>query len=59
MEQQLSSDSDSSIIIKPTSADSDMDTSVPELRRTDSVIVSLFVQLHYRSQIFVHRAQSE
>lgn len=43
MEQQLSSDSNSTIIIKPTSADSDMDTSVPELRRTDSVIVSLFV----------------
>lgn len=42
MEQQLSSDSNSTIIIKPTSADSDMDTSVPELR-TDSVIVSLFV----------------
>ncbi|XP_039883063.1 uncharacterized protein LOC120730671 isoform X2 [Simochromis diagramma] len=59
MEQQLSSDSDSSIIIEHTSADSDVDTSVPELRRTDSVIVSLFVQLHYRSQIFVHRAQSE
>lgn len=35
MEQQLSSDSNSTIIIKPTSADSDMDTSVPELRRTD------------------------
>lgn len=59
MEQQLSSDSNSSIIIEHTSADSDVDTSVPELRRTDSVIVSLFVQLHYRSQIFVHRAQSE
>ncbi|KAL3971540.1 a disintegrin and metalloproteinase with thrombospondin motifs 2 [Sarotherodon galilaeus] len=40
MEQQLSSDSDSTIIIKPTSADSDMDTSVPELRRTDSVILT-------------------
>ncbi|XP_019219176.1 uncharacterized protein LOC109203836 isoform X5 [Oreochromis niloticus] len=40
MEQQLSSDSDSTIIIKPTSADSDMNTSVPELRRTDSVILT-------------------
>ncbi|XP_005946043.1 uncharacterized protein LOC102290889 [Haplochromis burtoni] len=40
MEQQLSSDSNSSIIIEHTSADSDVDTSVPELRRTDSVILT-------------------
>lgn len=37
--------SDSTDILDPTPADVDEDTSVPELRRTDSVVVSLFVPI--------------
>ena len=42
-EHKRSSDSDSTIILDLITAETDMDTSVPELRRTDSVIVRIFV----------------
>ena len=37
---QCSSDSEGTVILDPTPADVYKDTSVPELRRTDSVFVS-------------------
>lgn len=45
-EQQCSSDSENTDILDPTPADVYTDESVPELKRTDSVMVSLSAKLH-------------
>lgn len=51
---QSHSDSDSTLILEPIPADVEKDPLVPELQRTDSVIVSLFLKLHANLKVPWH-----